>query len=132
MYANLHTFIFTFTLFFFILGANNVQTDCKQTAKKGKTKNSLSLSLRKLKTKLSPNHEEHTAPIIITDFIHNNTRNQERFTLHSFSFHALHKHSPKPLSSLRLANLHLQSRTTKPHQESDRHRTFYKDQSTSG
>lgn len=48
-------------------------------AKKGKTKNSLSLSLKKSKTKLftnireslisfPPNHEEHTAPIIITDF----------------------------------------------------------------
>lgn len=44
MYANLHTFIFTFTLIFF-------KTTCKQTAKKGKTKNSLSLSLRKLKTR---------------------------------------------------------------------------------
>lgn len=43
MYANLHTFIFTFTLIFFILGANRLQTTCKQTAKKGKTKNSLSL-----------------------------------------------------------------------------------------
>lgn len=30
MYANVHTIIFTFTLIFFILGANNVQTDCKK------------------------------------------------------------------------------------------------------
>lgn len=55
MYANLHTFIFTFTLFFFILGAkkraNNVQT------KKGKTKNSLSLSLRKSKSKTFHQHK---------------------------------------------------------------------------
>ena len=76
MYANLHTFIFTFTLFFFILGAKK---RANRLQKKGKTKNRLSLSLGKLKPKtfhqhkgkphqLSPNHEEHTAPIIITDF----------------------------------------------------------------
>lgn len=51
MYANLRTIIFTFTLIFF-------KTTCKQTAKKGKTKNSLSLSLRKLKTKLFTNIRE--------------------------------------------------------------------------
>lgn len=39
MYANLRTVIFTFTLIFL----NNVQKDCKKIAKKGKTKNSLSL-----------------------------------------------------------------------------------------
>ena len=78
MYANLHTFIFAFILIFF----NNVQTTAKRLQndrKKGKTKNSLSLSLRKSKSKtfhqhkgkpyqLSPNHEEHSTPFIITDF----------------------------------------------------------------
>lgn len=47
MYANLHTIIFHFTLIFF-------KTTCKQTAKKGKTKNSLSLPSENQKLNFSP------------------------------------------------------------------------------
>ena len=87
MYANMRTFIFTFTLIFFHFRckqtANRLQTDCKQTAnrlqKRERPKTAFPFPSVILKTKtfhqhkgkphqLSPNHEEHTAPIIITDF----------------------------------------------------------------
>ena len=117
MYANLHTFIFTFTLIFFHFRckqrAKRLQKDCK----KGKTKNSLSLSLRKSKTKTYhliqgkassafPKHEEQTAPIIITDFIHYNIRNPKMFTSSSISCYACSTHNPKPLSNYHPANPH--------------------------
>ena len=51
MYANLHTVIFAFILIIFKQRAKRLQNDCKTTAKKGKTKNSLSLPLSNFKNK---------------------------------------------------------------------------------
>ena len=58
MYANLRTLIFTFTLNFFILGANRLQTNCKQTAKKGKASSASPLLQQIKKTTLNPYHHK--------------------------------------------------------------------------